>query len=84
MTSKAAKGVEATPLMDPEVVSKLVWDAKYLFEHGAFGPLQQAEFFRALAAEVAAPPPPPAPAPEGMYTDSPDLFEATASVGDTP
>jgi len=51
--------VEATPLMDAEVVSKLVWDAKYLFDHGAFGPLQQAEFFKALTEQVAAPPPPP-------------------------
>lgn len=51
--------VEATPLMDVEVVSKLVWDAKYLFDHGAFGPLQQAEFFKALIEQVAAPPPPP-------------------------
>ena len=59
MSPSKDKGVEATPLMDPEVVSKLVWDAKYLFDHGAFGPLQQAEFFKALTLEVAAPPPPP-------------------------
>lgn len=81
--SKAPKA-EVTPLMDPAVVSKLVWDAKYLFDHGAFGPLQQAEFFKALAAEVAEPPPPPLDNPEGMHTDADDLFESTASVGDTP
>jgi hypothetical protein len=58
MSPSKDKGVEATPLMDPEVVSKLVWDAKYLFDHGAFGPLQQAEFFKALIEQVEAPPPP--------------------------
>jgi hypothetical protein len=59
MSPSKNKGVEATPLMDPEVVSKLVWDAKYLFDHGAFGPLQQAEFFKALGEQVGDPPPPP-------------------------
>jgi hypothetical protein len=61
MSPSKDKGVEATPLMDPEVVSKLVWDAKYLFDHGAFGPLQQAEFFKALIEQVEEPPPPPLP-----------------------
>ena len=61
MTTKkvAPKDAPVATVVDPEVVSKLVWDAKYLFDHGAFGPLQQAEFFKALIEQVEEPPPPP-------------------------
>lgn len=57
--------------MDAEKVAQLVHDAKYLHDHGAFGPLAQAEFFKAVSAEVA---PPPAP-----LTETADGVTASAS-----
>jgi hypothetical protein len=64
--------------MDAEKLTKLVQDAKYLFDHGAFTVLAQAEFFAALATEVApAPPPAPPPAP---LTEGSDGISATATT----
>lgn len=57
--------------MDAEKVAQLVHDAKYLHDHGAFGPLAQAEFFKAVSAEVT---PPPAP-----LTETADGVTASAS-----
>lgn len=70
--------------MSPAVVTKIVQDAKYLFDHGAFTVLVQAEFFAALANELAAPPPSPAPPPPDNIREAMDAMSATASVGDSP
>jgi hypothetical protein len=53
--------------MDADKVKSLVADAKYLYDHGAFSPLAQTEFFTALGAELAdyvPPAPSPSPPPE--------------------
>ena len=66
--------------MDAEKLTKLVLDAKYLYDHGVFTTLAQAEFFAAVAVEAApAPPPAPAPAPASIAEGS-DGMESTASV----
>lgn len=50
--------------MDDAQVMILVSDAKDMYDHGKFGPLQQADFFKAMEeALVAEPPAPPSPPP---------------------
>ena len=62
--------------MDAERVASLLEDAKYLYEHGAFGPLNQGEFFKAMDAAIEAEAPllegtkkAPPPGPPGPNTD---------------
>lgn len=53
--------------------ASLLAAAKDLHDHGKFGTLQQAEFFKAME-EAQAPPPPPPPAP----APAPEVAKATA------
>jgi len=69
--------------MDQAVVTKLLQDAKALYDLGKFSTLYQAEFFAAMEEQfpLPAPSPPPAPAPEGEGVfEAPDGMEATATV----
>jgi len=67
--------------MDQAVVTKLLQDAKDLYDHGKFSVLYQAEFFAALAEQLPPPAPPPPPAP---IIESSDGVHATAISGGTP
>lgn len=65
--------------MDQAKVAELLTQAKYMFDHGAFGPLYQAEFFTAMA-EAVTPTPTPTPAPTPEPTPAPELAEDADGV----
>jgi hypothetical protein len=71
--------------MDQAVVTKLLQDAKALYDLGKFSTLYQAEFFAAMEEQfplpAPSPPPSPAPAPESdnLFEES-DGVESTATV----
>ena len=80
-TKKVVKEVGATA-MDVEVVTKLLQDAKELYDMGKFSPLYQQVFFDALAEQIPPPAPPPSPAPPPVQmADAPDGISASASTG---
>jgi hypothetical protein len=70
--------------MDVEVVTKLLQDAKALYDVGKFTTLYQDEFFAAMAEQIPPPAPPPtqapAPAPAGTVDEESDGMESTATV----
>jgi hypothetical protein len=83
--------VKKAEARDAEGLAQAITYAKYLYDHGAFGPLQQAEFFALVADEVIPPPPPPtespapspapppAPAPASIL-ESQDGVHSTATI----
>jgi hypothetical protein len=72
--------------MDAEKLTKLVTDAKYLYDHGVFTTLAQAEFFAAVS-DAAAPAPAPAPEPAppasapASISEGADGMVSTATIG---
>ena len=78
--------------MDQAVVTKLLQDAKALYDVGKFTTLYQDQFFAEMAEQIPPPAPPPtsaptpapapAPAVESMK-DAPDGVEATATIAPT-
>jgi len=70
--------------MDQAKVTKLLQDAKALYDVGKFTTLYQDQFFAEMAAELPAPAPPPteAPAPAPSPSPSPSPAPAPASIGE--
>jgi hypothetical protein len=69
--------------MDEAVVTKLLQDAKALYDVGKFSTLYQDEFFAAMMEQIPPPAPPPSPAPppasDNLFEES-DGIQSTATV----